>query len=79
MIKKLTKLPMNTFNSFLVLSIGNSSGKMSISMDVALCVDNAKTPCSVIREAKNCPGRDADGNDISGLNYTLYGVNRKNF
>lgn len=62
---------------FTSLSLGDSSAleqKSIVSVSIRLCVENAKNECSYNKETKDCPGRDADGNDIDGFHYTVDGL-----
>ena len=52
---------------------------MTIVMDIGLCVEYNDVLCDVAREVTDCPYRNEQGIDSSGLDYTIYGVNRYNF
>ena len=53
--------------------------RLSVKMDIGLCVENSKVVCDVPRKTEDCPGRDDDGKDSSGYGYTIDGLNRMGF
>ena len=61
--------------SYVALAFGDilQEQKTVVTFDVGLCVENIDPHCSTTYSTANCPGRDAEGNDFSGLHYSIDG------
>lgn len=49
----------------------------SLKVVLGVCVDSETESCDLITDSKDCPGRDADGNDFLGYMYSVDGVTGK--